>query len=242
MIGIVDAFHYGRANSDLSVFSAEMGLPQCTIANGCFKQVNQLGGAPRASGNSNWELETMLDLEYAHAMAPNAKLVLVEGDDNSFINLNIAVATALNVFNVDVLSNSYGTVTFPGEQSLDGTYMVNKPILFSSGDEGTPTSVSMRFRICDLRWWNDAGGECPFQPGQRNRLGRERRRVRGERAGSAVPDRSWHYAVWNHPRYAGCRSNRRSQHRRRRVRLRQWWTFSRRGNEFGDAGHGRTHR
>ena len=145
-IAIVDAFHYASADSDLSFFSNEMTtagwpLPQCTIANGCFRQLDQNGNDASnttCGSNPGWELETMLDLEYAHAIAPNAKLVLVEGCDNSFANLDVAVTTAVGLG--DVVSNSYGTTDFIGESGFDGTYNGPKPILFSSGDNGTPTS------------------------------------------------------------------------------------------------------
>ncbi|MGA3166680.1 MAG: S53 family peptidase [Terriglobia bacterium] len=140
VIGIVDAFHYAGAEADLNYFSARMGLPACTIASTCFTQINQDGGAPRAPADSGWELETMLDLEYAHAMAPNAKLVLVESDDNYLDNMGIAVTRAVGL--ADVISNSYGTNEFGDETSFDILYYnnnVNKPLLFSSGDAGAPS-------------------------------------------------------------------------------------------------------
>ena len=59
----------------------------------------------------------MLDLEYAHAVAPDAHLVLVEGCDTSFTNLGIAVTTALGLG--DVVSNSYGSLEFSGENGFD---------------------------------------------------------------------------------------------------------------------------
>jgi len=137
-IAIVDAFHYAGNEADLNQFSSDMGLPQCTSASGCFKNVDQNGGQNFCGHNANWELETMLDLEYAHAMAPLAKLVLVEGCTNSFADLAAAVTTAVGM--ADIVSNSYGSLEFGGEVGLDPVYNVNKPILFSSGDNGTPTS------------------------------------------------------------------------------------------------------
>jgi subtilase family serine protease len=47
-------------------------VPQCTTANGCFKQVYASGSKPRA--NCGWAQEAALDIEWAHAMAPNAKI------------------------------------------------------------------------------------------------------------------------------------------------------------------------
>jgi len=139
-IAIVDAFHYAGAEADLATFNAAMGLPACTTGNGCFKQVNQTGGAPGGPADNGWAVEVSLDIEWAHAMAPNAKIVLVEGDDNSFDSLNIAVATAVNVMGADIVSNSYGAVDFPGESFYDAAINFNKPLLYSSGDASTPTS------------------------------------------------------------------------------------------------------
>jgi len=134
-IAIVDAFHYANANSDLAFFNTEMGLPQCTIANGCFQQLDQSGGTNYCGPNSGWELETMLDIEWAHAMAPNAKIMLMEGCTNSFTDLNTAVQTAVRL-GADVVSNSYGADEFSGESGFDSVYFQPVPILFSSGDNG----------------------------------------------------------------------------------------------------------
>jgi subtilase family serine protease len=139
-IAIVDAFHYAGANADLSAFSTEMTttgytLPQCTLANGCFRQLDQNGGTNYCGSNSGWELETMLDLEWAHAMAPNAKILLVEGCTNSFNDLNTAVLTAVRL-GADVVSNSYGSDEGTGESVFDPVYFQQVPIMFSSGDNG----------------------------------------------------------------------------------------------------------
>jgi len=74
VIAIVDAFHYPTAENDLGVFSAKFKLPACTKANGCFRQVFASGTQPRTS--CGWSQEAALDIEWAHAMAPNAFPVL----------------------------------------------------------------------------------------------------------------------------------------------------------------------
>ena len=187
-IGIVDAFHYANADADLASFNTVMGQPQCTIASGCFRQLDQNGNNAAnttCGSNPNWELETMLDLEYAHAVAPNAKLVLVEGCDNSFANLGVAVTTAVGL--ADVVSNSYGTVDFIGESSLDFLYTGPKPILFSSGDAGNPTSYpcsspyvtcvggtalhpvsGVNFTRASETGWAGSGGGCSIEEPAQN--------------------------------------------------------------------------
>lgn len=52
IIAVVDAFDYPTAENDLSVFSTQFGLPQCTTANGCFKKVFASGFRPKT--NCGW--------------------------------------------------------------------------------------------------------------------------------------------------------------------------------------------
>ena len=91
VIAIVDAFDYPTAENDLNVFSSAFGLPACTTANGCFKKVYAKGVKPRQ--NCGWAQEAALDIEWAHAMAPSAKIVLVEAATNGFADLFQAHAT-----------------------------------------------------------------------------------------------------------------------------------------------------
>ena len=176
-IAIVDAFHYANAEADLANFNATMGLPACTKANGCFKNVDQNGGQNFCSPNAGWELETMLDLQWAHTMAPGAKLILVEGCTNSYSDLFTAVTTAVGM--ADIVSNSYGSGEFGGETGYDPVLNVNKPILFSSGDGGAPpeypcvspyvtcvggTSLlpvsTVNFARASETGWSGSGGGC----------------------------------------------------------------------------------
>ena len=55
--------------------------------------VNQLGKTPPLATNSGWAIETSLDVEWAHAMAPNANILLVEANSASLANLLAAVTT-----------------------------------------------------------------------------------------------------------------------------------------------------
>src|SRR5919109_4450699 len=86
-IAIVDAYDDPNAESDLGVFSQTYGLPSCTTANGCFTKVDQNGGTSYPRKDSGWALEIALDIEWAHAIAPDAHILLVEASSNSFTNL-----------------------------------------------------------------------------------------------------------------------------------------------------------
>src|SRR6266699_995056 len=86
-IAIVDAYDDPTAESDLAVFAGQYGLPACTTANGCFAKVNQSGGTSYPRKDAGWALEISLDVQWAHAIAPGAKILLVEASSNSFANL-----------------------------------------------------------------------------------------------------------------------------------------------------------
>jgi len=134
-IGIVDAYDDPNIESDLAVYSNQFGLPSCTTANGCFKKVNQTGGTQYPAKNAGWALEIALDVEIAHAVCPNCKILLVEATTNSFTNLLAAEDYAKA--HATVVSNSWGGGEFSGETTYDTHFSTaNKPITFSSGDSG----------------------------------------------------------------------------------------------------------
>ena len=75
-IAIVDAYDDPTIESDLAVFSEQFGLPSCTSSNGCFTKIPASGKTPRT--NAGWALEISLDVEWAHAIAPAANILLIE--------------------------------------------------------------------------------------------------------------------------------------------------------------------
>jgi len=136
-IAIVDAFDDPTAENDLNVFSAQYGLPACTTANGCFKKVNQTGGTNYPRKDAGWSLEIALDIESAHAIAPGAKILLVEAKTNSFTNLLTAEDYAKT--HADYVSNSWGGPEFSGENTYDSHFVQSGVSFFvSAGDAGLP--------------------------------------------------------------------------------------------------------
>lgn len=139
IIAIVDAYHYPTAANDLAVFSKQFGLPSCTTSTGCFKVVYASGKQPVT--NCGWAQEAALDIEWAHAMAPNAKIVLVEAASNSIADL----ITALDVATSQVttgggkgqVSMSWGGSEFSTESSYDSHFQnTNVVYVAASGDTG----------------------------------------------------------------------------------------------------------
>jgi subtilase family serine protease len=136
-IAIVDAYDDPNAESDLGVFSTQYNLPACTTANGCFSKVNQTGGTKYPRTDSGWSLEISLDVQWVHAIASGAKILLVEASSNSFTNLMAAEDYAKT--HANYVSNSWGAAEFSGESAYDSHFVQPGVSFFvSSGDNGTP--------------------------------------------------------------------------------------------------------
>jgi subtilase family serine protease len=104
-IVIVDAFGSPTIQADANAFSQAMGLPALDEDN---FQIVFPGGQPTTT-DLGWATETSLDVEWAHAVAPGAKIVLVVAPTNQDSDLsfadNFAVVNRLG----NVISNSFGS-------------------------------------------------------------------------------------------------------------------------------------
>jgi subtilase family serine protease len=136
-VAIVDAYNDPNAASDMATYRAQYGLPACTVASGCFKQVDQTGGTKLPRSSTSWSGEISLDLDMVSAIAPNAHIILVEASTASMTNLGTAVNTAASLGATEI-SNSYGGSESSADTGYDSTYF-NHPgiaITASSGDGG----------------------------------------------------------------------------------------------------------
>lgn len=134
-IGIVDAYDDPNAEADLGVFDTQFKLPACTTNNSCFRKIYSGGSKPPA--NANWAVEIALDVEWAHAVAPQAKVILVEAPSNSLSDLLNAVDVAV-ANGASVVSMSWTVGEFSGENSQDFHFVSNGvTFLAASGDSGT---------------------------------------------------------------------------------------------------------
>jgi subtilase family serine protease len=132
-IAIVTAFHDPNIGADLVAFDSHYKLPNPPS----FK-VNDLGGSTTDPG---WALETALDVEWAHAVAPGARILLVEAASDSLSDLISAVSYASRQPGVSVVSMSWGGNEFWGESSYDSTFTTpsgHSGVTFvaASGDSG----------------------------------------------------------------------------------------------------------
>jgi subtilase family serine protease len=138
-IVVVGAYDDKTIENDLSVFSKQFSLPLCTTTNGCFAKHPMTANV---KANSGWAMETSLDIEWAHAIAPNAKILLVEATTPSGANLLKAVDYAASVKDASAISMSWGGAEFPEELSLDSHFqsVSGAPFFASSGDNGAGAS------------------------------------------------------------------------------------------------------
>ncbi len=92
LIVIVDAYDYPGAAADLKTFSTEFGLPAPK-----FVTEYATGTKPSNGCSNGWELEESLDIEWAHAMAPNARIILMEAASasNSALYQGVTAANTL---------------------------------------------------------------------------------------------------------------------------------------------------
>ena len=133
MIALVDAYDLPSASADLQAFSAQFGLPTAN-----FQVVYAAGSEPAV--DSGWALEEALDIEMAHAMAPNAKIVLVEAASSDNDDLGVAIDTAYNLVAAaggGQISMSFGGSEYAGEAAFDAHFAKQtSPVTFyaSSGD------------------------------------------------------------------------------------------------------------
>ncbi len=107
----VDEFdtQFGLTNSGPSLYDQYGPASSFLTVVGQNGQTTSLPGSdPSGPGTDNWEVEESLDVEWTHAIAPGAQIVLVEANSQSLSDLMAAVATAASLPGVSVVSMSWG--------------------------------------------------------------------------------------------------------------------------------------
>jgi len=140
-IAVVDAYGDPTITANLQAFSSHYGLSGCTSTSGCFTKVNQSGGTTYPATtpvNGGWELETSLDVEWAHALAPAAHIMLVEASTTGTANMFTAVRYA--AAHAGYVSMSWGANEFSGETSYDSS-LAGAGVSFFAASGDTAASV-----------------------------------------------------------------------------------------------------
>jgi subtilase family serine protease len=105
---VVDAYGSSTINSDVDLFSSLTGLPSLESSGFQILYPDGQPSDPELGIQLGWNVETSLDVEWVHAIAPQAAIVLLamaSQDDQDFQDA-IAYATLHHLGNV--ISNSYG--------------------------------------------------------------------------------------------------------------------------------------
>jgi subtilase family serine protease len=137
IIAIVNAFDYPAARHDLNVFSRRFGVPLCNAANPCFSTVFASGTRPPV--DSLWALNASNAIEYAHAFAPGAQVLLVEAATASLTDLMTGVAVA-NQFIAAAGGKGFvllpwGLFEFQNETDMDAAF-TQPGVIYIAGNEG----------------------------------------------------------------------------------------------------------
>ena len=114
-IAIVIPYHHPTLEADLKVFSTTFGLRPCTKANRCLKVVNHRGGKDYPPTSSVWAMEVALDVQWAHAIAPGAKILVVEAKSDRLRDVLKAEDYATS--HAGYVSNSLGMDEFSGQSA-----------------------------------------------------------------------------------------------------------------------------
>jgi len=160
-VALIDAYNDPTAETDLKAYDEEFALPECTTANGCFRQVNQNGEAgnppfpkttkelesarrgsrsarEEAAEATGWDLEISLDIEVAHATCESCEVLLVEAGSPNYEDLEDAERSAA-ALGAGEVSNSWAGPEVGETPELESTSPFNHPgivITAAADDDG----------------------------------------------------------------------------------------------------------
>ena len=154
-IYVIDAYDHPNAFSDLGKFSTKFGLPACTNVALTTSSALPLAKAPSTctfsvaytdgkgalnaaapAYNADWIAEIALDVQWAHAIAPLARIVLIEVSDSDSNSLLGGVALA-NKMGGGVVSMSFGAPEGSWVKANDASFTTpGMTYIASAGDAG----------------------------------------------------------------------------------------------------------
>ncbi len=183
-VGIIDAYGSPTMLSDLTTYSAQVGLPAPKPGQYKQKLFTPFNLQTECGGEAGWNGEQTLDVESVHSMAPGANIFYF-GAKNCDTGIDDALNYALQQDKVDLISNSYG---FAGEDIPAGEINAEHSLFvqaaaegiglyYSSGDRGDeagatgvtqpdyPASDPMVTAVGGTALAIDAGGNRLFETG-----------------------------------------------------------------------------
>ena len=125
-IAVVVYGHYPAMQADLNTFNAHFGLPATTITEICT------AGCPNNVG-TGWDLETVADVEWVHALAPQAQIYIVEYGINPLTDgAETLAGQAVAAAGGGEVSNGWGYPESSTESSLDGLFTTPSVVYFAA--------------------------------------------------------------------------------------------------------------
>jgi subtilase family serine protease len=147
-IVIVVGYGSPTIQEDLNTFDQAFGIaapPSLTVfcAPKC-PNVNFKGNSQTVQAEISWSEEATLDVEYAHAMAPGANIVLAVASSGGADDLNSALGLAVSAYPGSIMSLSYGiqesqltsSQVSQGESTLQAASTAGITVIAASGDLG----------------------------------------------------------------------------------------------------------
>jgi hypothetical protein len=140
----------------LNTFDSYFKLPATTLT--VLNERGQPSPLPGVDPTGNGEGEEALDVEYAHAMAPGANLVLIEATSFTPLSILNAISAANHLSPkgapVVAVSMSLGFQEFTNQANLDATYFSTPGITYfaASGDNGAFFEISASGLITGAEW------------------------------------------------------------------------------------------
>lgn len=149
---ITDAFGSSTIAQDADIFSQIYGLPRITSEN---FQLVRAPGVYHNPGDPGWDSETTLDVEWVHAMAPGAKIVLVAATNRASLDEAVNYAVVHHFGNT--ISNSWSIIEGfenPAQYNRDNRILEMAAVQgvdvnFATGDFGDET-IRVGFKSVDF--------------------------------------------------------------------------------------------
>ncbi|AYV77898.1 MAG: peptidase S8 and S53 subtilisin kexin sedolisin [Edafosvirus sp.] len=133
IIALIDAYDYPNAQIDFDIFCNTYNLSMQTLI--IHKMTNLTGHYP--SFNADWSIEQAVDIQWAHAIAPNAQIMLVQSFSDGGNDLFDGIVWAINN-GANIISMSWGFGTMSFDILLDNIFLDGDIVfLASSGDSGS---------------------------------------------------------------------------------------------------------
>jgi len=147
-IAIVNPYDYADAHgvsaaaNDLTAFDRMFGIAAANLTviygTGTPSEGCKNGAKPSPQPGSGWDLEASLGIEWAHAMAPSAKIYLVEANSNNLsdlLNAESVAAACVSAAGGGEVSNSWALSEFSGENANDSTFTEAKVVYFAAAGD-----------------------------------------------------------------------------------------------------------